>query len=407
MTSVRRIVDATELMQLREDWNRLCGQVPFCRFEWNACWWQHYKDDGELYVLVVRDEHERVIGIAPWYLKRNAAQGRVLAFMAAGEVCSDYQQVFCEPGQEDVVIKALADWLSDVRDALTEWVTREDGDRWDLIEWECVPVSDSVLGGLVQALKSRGAGVYQRQSDSCWRLALQETWEEYEARLSKSHRKQIRRSIKNVIDSGRTTFHTAETPQGLEHGFDLVVRLHQRRWTSRGEAGVFSSGRFTQFHKDVMRTFLDLGLLRLHWLEIDGQPAAAEYCLAGKDTIYSYQGGLDPRFLDLEPGRVSKIFMLRAAREEGMIAFDWLRGDEPYKHHWRADEVPCLEVRIVARRAAARLRNRIWLAGGRVKRMLANSKETEAHAEQTRDWQKLNGAVDWPNIGPVDVPAGI
>mgnify|MGYP002623071334 FL=1 len=405
MTSVRRISVATDLVALREDWNRLCGGVPFCSFEWNAAWWRHYHQDGDLYVLVVCDDAERVIGIAPWYLKRNAAQGRVLAFMASGEVCSDYQRVLCEPGQESVVVNAIADWLSDVRDSLTEWVTREDEDRWDLIEWECVPVADAVLRSLTEALKGQGAAVYQRRSDACWRLNLSETWDEYEARLSKSHRKQIRRSIRNMIEAGRTEFHMARTPKDLERGFDLLVRLHQRRWTSKGEAGVFASGRFAEFHREVMRELLDQGALRLCWLEIDGTPAAADYCLADNDTVYCYQGGVDPTRLDLEPGRISKIYMLKAAREEGMVAFDWLRGDEPYKSHWRAAEVPCLELRIVARRAVAKLRNRVWLAGGRVKRMLSN--QAESGEDQPRNWQKFNAPVDWPGTPMPQIPSGV
>ncbi len=170
MTRVRRITESSELAALREDWNRLCGSVPFCHFDWNNTWWRHYHQDGELYALEVRDDADQVVGIAPWYLKRNTAQGRVLAFMASGEVCSDYQTVLCEPGCETLVAGALADWLSDVRNSLTEWVTREDRDRWDLIEWESVPLADHMLKELAEQLKQRGAAVYQRPSDTYWRI---------------------------------------------------------------------------------------------------------------------------------------------------------------------------------------------------------------------------------------------
>ncbi|MDA7980575.1 MAG: GNAT family N-acetyltransferase [Pirellulales bacterium] len=407
MSRVRRIADVADLSAMRDDWNRISGKIPFNRFEWNETWWRHYRDDGELYVLEVRDDANRVIGIAPWYLKRNAAQGRVLAFMASGEVCSDYQTILCEPGREGDVARALADWLSDVRNSLSEWVTREDQDRWDLIEWESAPIDDQILREVAQQLKRRGAAVFQRRSDSCWRLALTESWTEYEARLSKSHRKQVRRAIRNVIEEQRSQFFTATNEAELEHGFALLVKLHQRRWTTKGEAGVFASSRFTTFHKQMMWELLQKDMLRLHWLDIDGKTVAAEYCIAGEDVTYCYQGGVDPAELEIEPGRISKIMMLKAAREEGKLAFDMMRGDEPYKPHWRAEEVPCLELRIVARRAVSRLRNRVWIAGGRVKRMIASRPQDHRTEQRPRDWQKLAGALEWPEVSTDGLSAGV
>lgn len=395
MLHVRRIADSTELPALRDDWNRLCGDNPFCRFEWNHGWWRNYHEDGELYVLEVREEG-RLIGLAPWYLRRHSTQGRILAFLASGEVCSDYQTIFCEPGREDEVAAALADWLSDVRGSLTEWVTREDQDRWDLMEWECVPLDDKPLRELARQLKLRGAAVYQRPSDACWRIDLSSGSEVFEARLSKSHRKQVRRSIKNFLETGRARFHTVRTSDELETGREILIRLHQRRWNDLGERGVFASPRFTNFHTEMMAELLRLGLLRLYWLELDGEPAAAEYALAGEQTIFCYQSGVAPHLLKLEPGRISKAAMILAALEEGKTALDLLRGNEPYKAHWRADEIACAEIRIVARRPVARLRNQMWLTGSRVKRMLKRSKPPTEQLPHSRDWQKLAGAIDWP-----------
>ena len=52
---------------------------------------------------------------------------------------------------------------------------------------------------------------------------------------------------------------------------------------------------------------------------------------------------------------------------------DFLRGDEPYKAHWRAKPQPSTDIRIVADRSAARLRHRAWLASLHAKSMLRSS----------------------------------
>jgi CelD/BcsL family acetyltransferase involved in cellulose biosynthesis len=82
------------------------------------------------------------------------------------------------------------------------------------------------------------------------------------------------------------------------------------------------------------------GRLRLSWLELDGVPAAAEYHFADQATTYAYQGGVDPDRLADEPGRLSTILFLRAAIEQGHRRVDFLRGDEAYKAHWRAEPRP-------------------------------------------------------------------
>ena len=64
---------------------------------------------------------------------------------------------------------------------------------------------------------------------------------------------------------------------------------------------------------------------------------------------------------------LSTILAIRTAIEEGQHTYDLLRGDEPYKAHWRAQPSPSVELRVAARRPVAQLRHGVWWAGGAVK----------------------------------------
>jgi CelD/BcsL family acetyltransferase involved in cellulose biosynthesis len=97
---------------------------------------------------------------------------------------------------------------------------------------------------------------------------------------------------------------------------------------------------------------------------------AADYALVGEQVWYGYQGGLDPAFLPLEPGRLGFIATLQCAIERRVVAYDFLRGNEPYKAHFGAEPRPTVAVRVVSPRASARLRNQAWLAGQEAKRWL-------------------------------------
>ena len=55
--------------------------------------------------------------------------------------------------------------------------------------------------------------------------------------------------------------------------------------------------------------------------------------------------------------------------------FDFLRGDEPYKAHFRAKPHPCVEIRVVPARSAAQVRHGIWRAATAAKSWLRSERE--------------------------------
>jgi len=363
------LCELDELAPYADDWDRLAGGVPFRNWAWLSTWWKHYQRDHrrdhpgtQLMVPCVFDRSDRLIGLAPWYVDHRNPLGRVVRMLGTGEVCSDYLSVLCQPGQEYPVTRALCDCLTGSEHA-------EDYDRqpWDLLELTGCDAEDLAIGHLVRHFGERGHTVHRRSGPNCWRIELPASWEEYLAGLSKGHRKRLRRLERSVLDTDRAAFHTVEHVDDLPHAMDILVDLHQRRWRALGEPGCFASPRFAAFHREVAPKTLLGGQLQLHWLELDGKPAAAEYDLAGGGVVYSYQSGVDPEILDREPGRLMNLFTLRRAIEQGYRAFDFLRGDEPYKARYRAEPRPSVTVRVVPNRPAAQLRHHLWLAGTNVK----------------------------------------
>jgi CelD/BcsL family acetyltransferase involved in cellulose biosynthesis len=171
-----------------------------------------------------------------------------------------------------------------------------------------------------------------------------------------------------LFATGRVVVRTVETCEQLEPAIDILIDLHQKRRQLLGEPGCFASPRFTAFHRDVTRRLLLAGQLQLLMLEFDGRVAAVEYQIIGQGTTYIYQAGIDPQRLDEEPGHLITAATLKRALEHGGRAVDFLRGDEPYKAHFRAVPRPQMAVRVVPDRTLSRLRNNLWQAGRSVKR---------------------------------------
>ena len=362
--SIRRLSSLARSAPLTDGWNELARGVPFRRFEWLESWWRAYgqHSDKELCVLAAYDSTGTLLGLAPWYVARSAGDRCRLRFLGSGEVCSDYLSVLCRPGRENDVTLALSDWL-----CAPETDAMADRPRWELLELGGADEHDVVVRDLVMHLAAQGNLVHRRNRASCWRVNLPSEWNSYLATLSKSHRKQVRRLERRYFDTGRARLHVAETEQELQYGLEMLVRLHQRRWESLGQRGCFSSARFASFYAESAARLFLAGNLRLVWLDVDGCTVAAEYQVLGNGVVYAYQSGIDPWALEHEPGRLITLATLRLAIDEGRHAFDFLRGDESYKAHWRAHPRPAQEIRVVADTASARLRHNLWLAGDSVK----------------------------------------
>jgi CelD/BcsL family acetyltransferase involved in cellulose biosynthesis len=363
--------DFASLASHLAEWNDLAQSVPFRLWQWVDAWWRHYgcETDGrpkpfhELFVLSVWNDEKQLIGIAPWYRLHTRSGARVVRFLGDGEVCSDHLTVLCRPENEATVSNALAEWLTE--SALNDSV--EHNRRWDRLELTGVDADDSPINRLLSELQNRGSLVHHSAALSSWQVALKPTWDEFLMVLSKPHRNRLRRADRNFIQSGRVVVRHVRDENELPAAFDVLISLHQQRWQKRGMPGCFASVPFQAFHRDIAaRLFMD-GKATIGWLELDGKPLAAEYRFFGGGVAYAYQCGIDTDRLDLKPGELANMVFVRSAIEHGYKTFDFLRGDEPYKAHWRATARPMLAVRVVPDRAAAKLRHTAWLAGQNMK----------------------------------------
>jgi CelD/BcsL family acetyltransferase involved in cellulose biosynthesis len=382
-----RLSTSAEIQPWIGEWNSMARGVPFRRWEWLESWWRHYGPGSgqqgpsrELFVLAVFDSRRTLLGLAPWYLERSASQGRVVRFLGSGEVCSEYLSLLCATGKEEIVAHGLAKWLTESTKAGShDTHVGQFSDRWDVLKLSAIASDDLPIARLLDHLASQGNAVHRRPGMNCWRLALPASWDEYLALVSKSHRKQLRRLDRDFFRSGRASIHWVREPDQLEHALDVLIGLHQRRWKHLGWPGCFASERFLNFHREAALRMLAFDALSMSWLELDGRPVAAEYHLAGDGIVYAYQSGIAPESLGFQPGHLSHLATIRRAIERGDRAFDFLRGDEPYKSHWRAVPRTTFEARVVAPRVGPRIRQGIWAAGSTVMNQLRSGWQLTKH----------------------------
>ncbi len=361
MLTTRLITTSTELTDLEMPWNILAAGYPMRSWSWLATWWEHYGTPGdrELYLIAVYDESESgsgaLVGLAPWFIEHTHLSGSIIRPLGSGEVCTDHQSLLYRPDQ-----------LTSVATHIAEFLTTNNED-WDQLELRDVDEDDPAIELLIGELEASEALVSGERGMNCWVANLPETWDLYLKSVSQSHRRQLRRCQENMVDSKRSQCHLVTTEAELAEAWPMLVELHQRRRASLGEPGCFASPQFHDFHRDLADRLLARGQLRMSWNELDGVPFTADYHFTSPDTVYTYQSGIDTNRLDNSPGRLAYMRTFQGAIAEGFTKLDFLRGDEPYKAHFRGVAHPMYDYQVFPNRALARCRGHVTLAAKSVK----------------------------------------
>ncbi len=139
------------------------------------------------------------------------------------------------------------------------------------------------------------------------------------------------------LRSKELTLHQCESLTGFECAFNDLVRLHQARRNSVGDAGCFADPRFTAFLREAVGRMIPCGMAGLSICKRSDAVIATQLLLYGTDTAYMYQSGVDPSSMDVEPGHAIVLGSVLHTIERGFKHYDFLRGDEPYKAFWQAE----------------------------------------------------------------------
>jgi CelD/BcsL family acetyltransferase involved in cellulose biosynthesis len=315
--------------------------------EWLLTWWQVYGGlGGRRLRLGLFHEGDRLVGLAP-LLRRRHWHGRVLPFrrlelLASGEppehgIYSNHLSFLAERGAEPRVAGRFVE-------ALATGVLG----TWDEVVLPMMPGDTPWPGLLVDAFRAAGFRAEPTEIARAPYLPLPSTWDGYLRSLSASGRRSVQRSLKafDAWAGGTTRLENVTTLADLEKGKEILVRLHHERWGADGEAGVFRSPHFVQFHDILMRRLAERGALELLWLSARGEPVAVLYGMTWAGKVYAYQTG---RRTDvpaaLRPGAVLLMLAIRRAIEAGRREFDLLADEAPYKLQLAPCSRPMVHVR--------------------------------------------------------------
>ena len=336
---LKKIHTAQEFRELKDKWDSFLEQSShpnvFLTWEWLYTWWELYSSGYQLFILLALDQNENLSGIAPFCLARiSPIRLKVLRFLGTEEVCSDHLDFILKKGREKETISLFFKYL---KDNLKEW------DLLDLTDLR----EDSFGLSYIQAWAEKNRFSFSLNPWTiCPYATLPDNWEIFLNGLSANSRKDIRRQLRLMQESGKVRYSSIKDRNEVIPMMDSLFRLHSRRWSTLGEKGVFQRERFNRFHKKIAELFFEKGWLSIPYLANEDDIFAIYYNFQYLSKIYAYQSGIDPNWESFSPGTTALALTIQEIISQGFKEFDFLRGEAQYKYKWTEKERKNLQVLV-------------------------------------------------------------
>lgn len=310
------------------EWDRLVGasrlRSPFLTWTWQAEWARAFAAGHRLEIRRVEDGSGQTVALLPLF----EAEPGVLTVVGGADV-SDYLDLIAVEGREEEA------WVALLQARAAERVV------WEL---HAVPGASPTVTALPQLAQVCGLEAAVAVEERCPVLALPGTWQAYLAALSSRHRHELGRKTRRLErEAPDARPSCAVRPEEVQARLGDFLDLHRRSRTGKAR---FMDARMEAFFRSAVTALAQRGAARLWFLDSPAGPIASFITLEWEGTVGLYNSGFHPDRAALSPGVVLLGHLIRDAIERGKHRFDFLRGEERYKHEFEPIPEPVYQVRI-------------------------------------------------------------
>ncbi|MEU6677445.1 GNAT family N-acetyltransferase [Streptomyces sp. NPDC046925] len=358
--------DETQFEGLATEWARLHRRcrtaTPFQSHAWLHSWWLSYGTRGRLRVVLVRRGGE-LVAAAP--LMR--VHVPLPALVPLGGAISDFTDVLLDDDCADEAARALAEGLSQLA-------------RGALIDFREVR-----SGAAVERIYERWRGPRLRLTDSLCLELPAASMEELLGRLPAPRAQRARAKIRKLDALGvqrRVVRHDE-----VDASVRTLLHLHQLQWQGRKVTSEHLQPRFSEHLIRSVGLMVRAGDAVVTEFRLDDDVVAADLTLLSPHLVGGYLYGAHPRLRERKVDVATMLLNACTEHAEGdrSRVLSLLRGNEPYKHHWRPETVTNHRLLLARRRTAPVLRAAAWDAGARSrgKEFLRKQRERRERRERS------------------------
>ncbi|MGQ5638200.1 MULTISPECIES: GNAT family N-acetyltransferase [unclassified Streptomyces] len=313
------VTDEAEFAALAPAWERLYGRcaaaTPFQSHAWLHSWWLTYGRPGRLRVLLVRSGGD-LVAAAPLMLVHRPLP----ALVPLGGAISDYADVLLDDADAGPAADALTEALADAA-------------RTALIDFREVRP-----GGAAERVYERWRGPRRAVAGSLCLELPAVPLDDLVARLPSAKAQQrVRAKLRKLASLGvtRRTVGAEEADAALGR----LLELHRLQWQDRKVTAEHLQPRFREHLVRAVGPMIRAGSAAVTEFLIDGEVVAVDLTLLSPALAGGYLYGAHPSLRERKADVAVMLLDACAERARGRGTLSLLRGDEPYKRHWRPEPV--------------------------------------------------------------------
>jgi CelD/BcsL family acetyltransferase involved in cellulose biosynthesis len=315
--------------ELGKEWDHLLSQsimdVPFLKYDHLRIWWET-RGGGEWpladeLALVSAREGPDLVGLAPLFLHKQENK-RSLYLLGSREIC-DYLDLIVQPEKTGAFLEELAGFMASPAFP-----------NWDMLVLHNLLQSSPTINPLEKAARKMGWSFSTECKKRSPYIQLPGNWEDYLSSIDKKQRHEIRRKMRRAEKKSDLHWFFVDGEKQIEGAIDDFLHL----MSFDVEKAAFLTTCMREHMRRVLRWAFHEKILKLAFLEIQGQKAASYFCFHYQNRMLVYNSGFDPKFGEYSPGWVLLGDLLKWSNENHIVEFDFMRGNEEYKYRFGATD---------------------------------------------------------------------
>jgi CelD/BcsL family acetyltransferase involved in cellulose biosynthesis len=337
-----------EVHRLRPEWDQLLAAVDsptvFQSWDWVAAWFEAFAAHQSMWVLTLRDSRGQLVGVVPGALTSGRLATRTLGLLGRGSYLAEYGDAAIHSAFVDQAAATIAE----------AW--GRTANTWDRLVLHNV-APDGPLSAAAKLLADRGYRCVVTGRNAAVRRSLPTTWQAFYRSLHKSMKDNVNNYANRLRRDGYEIRMVLATLANLDESLDCLFRLHHLRASSGlrpPHHDYFAAADKRHFLRTVARRLIERGRLELALLEVDGQPVAAQVCLAEGGRFSPYYSGYDPVWARYGVMMVLTRCCIEWGIERGYHQLDLLCGATHEKLRWAGKPAPLISILLTGPRARSR-----------------------------------------------------
>ena len=323
---VRKVRSLSELDEIQPGWDsyslRAKWASPMLHHLWARTYAEAYHVDGRLEVIIAGTG--QATAIAPLLRPRGIRQR--LELIGVKELYEVMDFLYSDTSD----VHALADAVAATRLPIV---------------LKRISANSTALAALKKAYRGN-AIVFSRPGPGCPWISLDDSWAEPEKHVNSGRRSDLRRARRNAEKIGPVTFEVlSPTREELPSILEEIYRVEAAGWKGRDKTAMLYCPRLAEFYRLYTSAANDRGMLRLCFLRIAGEAAAAQIAVVTGDRFWLFKIGYSEKFARFSPGVLLMVETIRYAAQAGLKSYEFLGAAEPWIRNWTTLEHTCTSFR--------------------------------------------------------------